>query len=81
MKHGVSRIVVHPGYVGGVHKDHDIALLKLSKPALLSKTVNTVCLPTQDGVVKNRNKCYVTGIIFTCFCVFLLSIRDFKGHG
>lgn len=61
VKYGVTKIIVHKGYVGGVHKDHDIALLKLSKPALLGNTVNTVCLPAQNEVVQRGSKCYVTG--------------------
>ncbi|KAK3727162.1 hypothetical protein QZH41_015177, partial [Actinostola sp. cb2023] len=61
VKYGISKIIVHQGYVGGAYKDHDIALLKLSKPAILGQKVNTVCLPTQNEVVQKGAKCYVTG--------------------
>jgi len=61
VEYDIRKIIVHEGYIGGVHKDHDIALLKLAKPALLDKTVNTICLPKHNEIVPVGNKCYVTG--------------------
>ncbi|KAL2081958.1 hypothetical protein ACEWY4_021776 [Coilia grayii] len=39
----------------------DIALLKLSKPAILNDKVLPVCLPEKDYIVPGNTECYVTG--------------------
>ncbi|KAE8602189.1 hypothetical protein XENTR_v10013903 [Xenopus tropicalis] len=39
----------------------DIALLKLTSPALISDEVLPVCLPPVNYVVPDRSECYVTG--------------------
>ncbi|XP_054451490.1 plasminogen [Pteronotus mesoamericanus] len=39
----------------------DIALLKLSSPAIITEKVIPACLPPQDYVVAARSQCYVTG--------------------
>ena len=41
---------------------HDIALIKLSRPAILNKDVNLVCLPKQSNRVAIGKMCYLTGI-------------------
>uniref|UniRef100_A0A8C8RL68 Plasminogen n=1 Tax=Pelusios castaneus TaxID=367368 RepID=A0A8C8RL68_9SAUR len=39
----------------------DIALLKMSSPALISNEVIPACLPPENVVISNRAECYVTG--------------------
>ncbi|CAH2250846.1 plasminogen [Pelobates cultripes] len=41
--------------------DSDIALMKLSSPALITDEVLPVCLPPENYVVPDRAECYVTG--------------------
>lgn len=42
----VTRIVPHPGYVARTHL-HDLMLLRLARPALVSAQVRPVSLPTR----------------------------------
>ena len=44
---------------------HDIALIKLSRPAILNKDVNLVCLPKQNNRVAIGKMCYLTGTLVT----------------
>ena len=48
----VSRIILHPDYSTSSrsHQD-DIAVLRLSTPAVLSAYVSTICLPTSTLAV------------------------------
>ncbi|XP_059698003.1 plasminogen-like isoform X10 [Haemorhous mexicanus] len=39
----------------------DIALLKLSRPAVINNHVIPVCLPKENSVLGGREECYVTG--------------------
>uniref|UniRef100_A0A8C0WIY1 Plasminogen n=1 Tax=Castor canadensis TaxID=51338 RepID=A0A8C0WIY1_CASCN len=39
----------------------DIALLKLSRPAVITNNVIPACLPSPDYVVADRTVCYITG--------------------
>ena len=61
----VAKIISHPSYHKPLTNSHDIALIKLEKPALLNKAVGLVCLPDGDSpVMPNDNpskKCWVTG--------------------
>ena len=43
------------------HLRHDVAVLKLSKPAVLRDKVGTVCLPKSGQQVASGTKCYITG--------------------
>ena len=40
---------------------HDVAVLKLSRPAKLGKKVGTICLPRQGSRARIGSKCFVTG--------------------
>uniref|UniRef100_A0A8C8S860 Peptidase S1 domain-containing protein n=1 Tax=Pelusios castaneus TaxID=367368 RepID=A0A8C8S860_9SAUR len=55
-------IFVHPGWNSGcVSCGDDIALLKLSRSAELSDTVQLGCLPPPDEVLPNGYPCYISG--------------------
>jgi len=56
----VSKKIVHPKYTGGVGP-YDIALLKLSKPLVLSDTVQTVTVPELDAVHQGEVDLYGWG--------------------
>ncbi|XP_004674018.1 PREDICTED: plasminogen [Condylura cristata] len=51
---GVAKMFLGPGRA-------DIALLKLSSPAIITEKVIPACLPTQNYVVADRTLCYITG--------------------
>jgi len=57
----VSRIIVHNSYRRPYRYAHDIALLKLSKPAVLNKAVGLACMPASSGYVSVGKRCWVTG--------------------
>jgi len=59
-KISVSRIVSHYLY-GNSKNNNDIALLKLSRPAILNSHVNTACLPRQGSDVSVGTTCYISG--------------------
>ena len=59
-KFQVSRVIKHPQFSRS-HLRHDVAVLKLSRPATLGRTIGTVCLPAQDSRVSENAICYVTG--------------------
>ncbi|XP_058880230.1 plasminogen-like isoform X2 [Acipenser ruthenus] len=50
----VERLVLGP-------KGTDIALIKLTSPALLNDKVQPACLPEKDYIVPSGTECYVTG--------------------
>ncbi|KAJ7378272.1 Chymotrypsinogen B [Desmophyllum pertusum] len=43
------------------HLRHDVAVLKLSRPATLGGKINTICLPSHGSRVSPGATCYVTG--------------------
>ena len=47
---GIQKIIMHNAY-DSYEIDNDIALMKLDRPAFLSKEVGLVCLPNQDDRV------------------------------
>ncbi|XP_031826161.1 inactive serine protease scarface [Nomia melanderi] len=55
----VSYINIHPGYTKGVG-DHDLAVLRLEKPAVLDYHVNPLCLP-QTNQLQEKKSCIATG--------------------
>lgn len=55
----VSYINMHPGYTKGVG-DHDLAILRLEKPAVLDHHVNPLCLP-QTNQLQEKKSCIATG--------------------
>ena len=56
----VSMIIRHKGFKAGSY-NHDIALLKLSKPIKYSSFVRPICLPKQGLEERVGAKCYVSG--------------------
>ncbi|EDO38900.1 predicted protein [Nematostella vectensis] len=60
-EHKLSTFYKHEKYVGGKDKKHDLALIKLAKPATFSTKVSPVCLPKQGDLMKERENCFATG--------------------
>jgi len=60
----ISNIVVHPGFNNSTLV-HDIALLRLEKPAKRKQNIDVVCMPKPSDFLSEGNdssvKCYVTG--------------------
>jgi len=58
----ISDIVIHPGFNNSTLV-HDIALLRLEKPAKRKQNIDVVCMPKPGDFVydKHRVKCFVTG--------------------
>ena len=63
----VERIINHENYKRPRGLAHDIAMLKLRKPAKISETVGLACLPaySQDVTEIDDKDCWVTGITRT----------------
>jgi trypsin len=60
----VAQIITHPNYHKPLRYSNDIAVLRLSKPAVLGKGVATVCLPRNElplPLDDPGKKCYITG--------------------
>ncbi|CAH3026001.1 unnamed protein product, partial [Porites evermanni] len=57
----VSKVITHPSYHKPTTYGHDIALLKLEKPAQLNRYVNLVCLPHAVAAPTDGTKCWITG--------------------
>ena len=57
----VERIISHQSYKQPYGYAHDIAMLKLRKPAQINRAVNLACLPGSSGKVADGKNCWVTG--------------------
>lgn len=57
----MERIISHQSYKRPVNLAHDIAMLKLRKPAQINRAVNLACLPASSGQVADGKMCWVTG--------------------
>jgi len=57
----VSKIISHKDFNSPIRYSHDIALLKLSRPARLNKAVGLACMPGSSGYVSVGKRCWVTG--------------------
>ncbi|CAH3027357.1 unnamed protein product, partial [Porites evermanni] len=57
----VSKVEMHEDYNSWTGMKHDVAVVKLSRPAKLGKKISTICLPSQGSRVKIGAECYVTG--------------------
>ncbi|CAH3040258.1 unnamed protein product [Pocillopora meandrina] len=62
----VAEIITHEKYHSPLRYSHDIALLRLEKPAKLGKGVGLVCLPDLNiplplDDLNKRKKCWITG--------------------
>ncbi|XP_078356255.1 transmembrane protease serine 9-like isoform X2 [Oculina patagonica] len=57
----VSKVITHPSYHKPTRYSHDIALLKLEKPAQRNRFVNLVCLPHAVAEPSDGTKCWITG--------------------
>lgn len=60
----VSRVIKHPQF-SMQHLRHDVAVLRLARPANLNSKVGTVCLPRHGSRVKPGTTCYVTGKLYS----------------
>ena len=58
----VERIISHHSYKRPAGMAHDIAKLKLERPAKINMRVNLACLPGSSGSVSDGMRCWVTGI-------------------
>lgn len=56
----VSRVIKHHLF-SMQHLRHDVAVLKLARPATLNKKISTICLPKDMEPVRPGTNCYVTG--------------------
>ena len=56
----VSQVIKHESYGLPFNYSNDVALLKLSRPAVLGRGVGTVCLPNFANSLENK-QCWVTG--------------------
>lgn len=57
----VIKIIKHPSYNNPKRYSHDIALLKLDKPAALDRNVALACLPQNVAAPGDNTKCWITG--------------------
>ena len=61
----VAKIIPHPSYHKPLTYSHDIALIKLEKPAFLNKAVGLVCVPDGKSPAMPTDspskKCWITG--------------------
>lgn len=57
----IERIISHNSYKRPYGMAHDIALLKLRKPAQINRAVNLACMPGSSGKVPDGKRCWVTG--------------------
>ena len=58
---GIDKMVVNRRFLTDKAYGYDIALIKLSRPAVLNFAVGLACLPKQDDRVPVGTKCYITG--------------------
>lgn len=58
----VERIIAHERYKRPHGMAHDIAMLKLRRPARINKAVGMACMPGSSGRVPDGKNCWVTGI-------------------
>jgi len=56
----VSRVIRHRSF-SMQYLRHDVAVLKLARPATLGGKINTICLPSHGSRVSPGTNCYVTG--------------------
>ncbi|XP_020608503.1 anionic trypsin-like isoform X2 [Orbicella faveolata] len=56
-----SKVIMHPAYHKPIGMSHDIALLKLDRPAVLTRFVNLACLPQAVAAPVEGKKCWITG--------------------
>ena len=59
----ISDIVIHPGFNNSTLV-HDIALLRLEKPAKRKQNIDVVCMPKPGNFIYNKDRlsnCFVTG--------------------
>ena len=57
----ISQLYIHKQYQTSSGYGHYIALIRLSKPAVLNSAVGLVCLPRQDNRVAVGKMCWLTG--------------------
>jgi len=56
-----KRVIVHPDFAYPSRMNNDIALVELSRPAVLNDRVKTVCLPRDNDILPVGQKCVLAG--------------------
>lgn len=61
----ITKVISHENYKKPIGLAHDIAMLKLNKPAQINREVDLACLPaSSDDLTEIDGKhCWVTGIV------------------
>ena len=59
-RHKVESIIPHPNY-NGQTINNDIALMKLTDPAIITDHVVTACIPNKNDVIAVGSDCFITG--------------------
>lgn len=57
----IAKVIQHESYKKPYGKAHDIALIKLDRPAQINRAVGLACLPPSSGSVEDGKNCWVTG--------------------
>ena len=58
----VEKVIPHPMHSYPVSRNNDLALIKLKRPANITRWVRTVCLPTAADYLHKDLNCYATGM-------------------
>ena len=71
-RHKVESIIPHPHY-NRQTINNDIALMKLTKPAIITDHVITACIPDKSDVIAVDSECFITGkCMLVCFLLLLI---------
>ena len=71
----IARVIIHP--LKSKSRQHDIAIIKLSKPLPFGISIQPMCLPSKDFKPKEGEMCFVSGWGRTKFCKNFQQIRIF----
>ncbi|KAM6921478.1 LOW QUALITY PROTEIN: transmembrane protease serine 9 [Xenentodon cancila] len=56
----LQRVIIHPAF-NGTNMDYDVALVELAAPAIVSYTIQSVCLPSPAHHFLKSAECYIAG--------------------
>lgn len=63
----VDQVIVHPNFSSSLDHIYDIALLRLSKEATITRYVKPICLPAARSRIPVGTKCHFVGKT-VCVC-------------